>query len=63
MTPIELTGLYGRLRTRVSVHVPIGCAEISLRLSSDFDDELAFYRLVFWGYAIARIAHQGDRLA
>ena len=52
MTPIEVTGLYEALRSRVSAHVPDGCAIISLGLSSNFGDELAFYRLVFWGYAL-----------
>ena len=56
MTPIELSGLYNTLRARVSDHVPAGCAEISLRLSSDFLDELAFYHLVFWGYVIVHEA-------
>ena len=51
MTPIEVTGLYDALRNRVSAHVPDGCAIVSLGLSSDFGDELAFYRLVFWAYA------------
>ena len=52
MTPIELSNLYQTLRTRVSIHSPNGCAEISLPLPSDFSDELAFYRLVIWGYAL-----------
>ena len=56
MTPIELSNLYQTLRTRVSIHSPNGCAEISLPLPSDFSDELAFYRLVIWGYALVNEA-------
>ena len=56
MTPIELSNLYQTLRTRVSIHCPNGCAEISLPLPSDFSDELAFYRLVIWGYALVNEA-------
>ncbi len=52
MTPIELSNLYQILRTRVSIHCPNSCDEISLPLPSDFGDELAFYRLVIWGYAL-----------
>ena len=56
MTPIELSNLYQTLRTRVSIHSPNGCAEISLPLPSDFGDELAFYRLVNWGYVLVQEA-------
>lgn len=56
MTPIELSNLYRTLRTRVSIHCPNSCAEISLPLPSDFGDELAFYRLVIWGYALVNEA-------
>ena len=56
MTPTELSNLYQTLRTRVSIHSPNGCAEISLPLPSDFSDELAFYRLVIWGYALVNEA-------
>lgn len=56
MTPIELSNLYQTLRTRVSIHSPNGCAEISLMLPSDFGDELAFYRLVNWGYVLVQEA-------
>ena len=59
MTGAELAGLYDTLRTRVSVYVPTGCSAISLRLSPDFADELAFYRLVFWGYALV---HEAARI-
>ena len=52
MTPIGLSNLYQTLRTRVSTHCPNSCDEISLPLPSDFGDELAFYRLVIWGYAL-----------
>lgn len=52
MTPIELSNLYQTLRNRISVHIPDGCAEISLRLPDDFGDELAFYRLINWGYVL-----------
>ena len=56
MTPIELSNLYQTLRTRVSIHSPKGCAEISLPLPANFSDELAFYRLVIWGYALVNEA-------
>ena len=56
MTPIELSNLYQTLRTRISIHCPNSCAEISLPLPSDFGDELAFYRLVIWGYALVNEA-------
>ena len=56
MTPIELSNLYQTLRTRISIHSPNGCAEISLPLPSDFSGELAFYRLVIWGYALVNEA-------
>ena len=56
MTPIDLSNLYQTLRTRVSIYCPNSCAEISLPLPSDFDDELAFYRLVIWGYALVNEA-------
>ena len=56
MTPIELSNLYQTLRTRVSIHCPNSCAEISLPLPSDFSDELAFYRLVIWGYPLVNEA-------
>ena len=59
MTPIELSNLYQTLRTRVSVHSANGCTEISLRLPSEFADELAFYRLVFWGFALV---HEAARI-
>lgn len=52
MTPIELSNLYQTLRNRVSIHCPNSCDEISLPLPSNFGDELAFYRLVIWGYAL-----------
>ena len=56
MTPIQLSNLYQTLRTRVSIHCPNSCAEISLLLPSDFGDELGFYRLVIWGYALVNEA-------
>ena len=56
MTPSDLSNLYQTLRARVSVHCPDGCAEISLRLPSNFDGELAFYRLVMWGHALVNEA-------
>ena len=43
----------------VSVHTPIGCSEISLRLSPDFGGELAFHRLVFWAYVLV---HEAARI-
>ena len=56
MTPIDLSNLYQTLRTRVSIHCPNSCAEISLPLPSNFGDELAFYRLVNWGYVLVQEA-------
>ena len=56
MTPIELSNLYQSLRNRVSIHCPNSCAEISLRLPSNFGDELAFYRSIIWGYALVNEA-------
>ena len=56
MTSIEIGNLYQALRTRVAVHSPNACAAISLQLPSDFADELAFYRLVFWGFALVHEA-------
>ena len=56
MTPIELSNLYQTLRTRVSIYCPNSCAEISLPLPSNFGDELAFYRLVNWGYVLVQEA-------
>lgn len=56
MTPIELTGLYDILRSRIAAHDLPACTEISLRLSSSFRDEIAFYRLVFWAYALVNEA-------
>ena len=56
MKPIDLGNLYQTLRTRVSIHSPNGCAEISLSLPSDFGDELAFYRLVNWGFVLVNEA-------
>ena len=56
MTPIELSNLYKTLRTRVSIHCQNSCDEISLPLPSGFGDELAFYRLVIWGYALVNEA-------
>ena len=52
VTPTDLGNRYQTLRTRVSLHLPNSCAEISLPLPSDFGDELAFYRLVNWGYVL-----------
>ena len=54
--PLDLDNLYQRLRTRVSIHLPKGCAEISLPLPADLRDELAFYRLVNWGYVLVNEA-------
>ena len=56
VTPIDLGNLYQTLRTRVSIHSPNGCDEISLPLPADFGDELAFYRLVNWGYVLVNEA-------
>ena len=56
MTAVDITDLYDTLRTRISVHAPTGCSAISLKLSPDFTDEFAFYRLVFWGYALVHEA-------
>lgn len=60
MTAVDITDLYDTLRTRISVHAPTGCSAISLKLSPDFTDELAFYRLVFWGYALV---HEAARIS
>ena len=56
MTPTELTGLYDNLRRRIAAHDLSACTEISLRLSPGFGDEIAFYRLVFWAYALVNEA-------
>ena len=56
MTAVDITRLYDTLRTRISVHAPTGCLAISLKLSPELTDELAFYRLVFWGYALVHEA-------
>lgn len=56
MTPIELSNLYEQFRERVSVHVSNGCKRISVLLPDAFCDELHFYRLVFWGYALVQEA-------
>lgn len=56
MTAVDITDLYDTLRTRISFHAPTGCSAISLKLSPDFTDEFAFYRLVFWGYALVHEA-------
>lgn len=55
----EITGLYDTLRTRISAHLSAGCSEITLKLSPELEDELAFYRLVFWGYALV---HEAARI-
>ena len=52
MSPVGLSNLYERLRQRLSVHAPDSCRHISVLLPHDFSDELGFYRLVFWGYAL-----------
>ena len=52
MKPPDLILLYNTLSGRISNHVNGACAAISLRLAPAFDGELAFYRLVFWAYAL-----------
>lgn len=59
MTATEITGLYDTLRNRIAKHVSAGCSAITLRLSPDLADELSFYRLVFWGYALV---HEAARI-
>jgi len=54
--PIELANLYARLRQRVVIHVSSACGDVSLMLPGGFDDELAFYRLVNWGYVLVEEA-------
>ena len=56
MTPTQLGELYATLRVRVSRHSPIGCVGISLPLPTEFAGELAFYRLINWGYALVHEA-------
>ena len=56
VTPTDLGNLYQTLRTRASNHLPNSCAKISLPLPSDFGGELAFYRLVNWGYVLVQEA-------
>jgi hypothetical protein len=56
MTPIDLANLYARLRQRVVIHVPNACKDVSLMLPGGFGDELAFYRLVNWGYVLVEEA-------
>ena len=50
--PINLANLYSQLSQRVSIHVPDICADVSVMLPTRLDDELAFYRLVNWGYVL-----------
>lgn len=52
MTPIDLANLYMRLRQRVEIHVSGACEDVSVVLPRGLDDELAFYRLINWGYVL-----------
>ena len=52
MTPSDLNNLYEKLHQRVSLHVQDCCRHISVMLPSNYKDELAFYRLVNWGYVL-----------
>lgn len=55
--PVELTNSYGRLRQRLSVHLKDRTpGEIGVPLPVSLDDELSFYRLVMWGYALIQEA-------
>lgn len=55
MTPTGIAGLYDNLRKRIAIYDLSACADISLRLSSG-SNEIEFYRLVFWGYALVNEA-------
>lgn len=52
MTPADLANRYDQLRQRLAVHVPGACRDVSVLLPSNFNDELAFYRLVNWAYIV-----------
>jgi hypothetical protein len=52
MTPADLANRYMQLRQRIAMHVPGCCSEISVVLPSNFEDEMAFYRLVNWAHIV-----------
>ena len=52
ITPIDLGDLYQGLCDRISGYAPECCAEISLKLPENFNDELAYYKLVTWAYVL-----------
>lgn len=52
ITPAELSNRYNQLRQRVAMHIADACEEVSVPLPSDFENELAFYRLVNWSYIV-----------
>jgi hypothetical protein len=56
MTPIDLANLYTRLRQRMVIHIAGACGEVSVMLPRGLRDELAFYRLVNWGYVLVEEA-------
>jgi hypothetical protein len=56
VTPVDLANRYTQLRQRVSMHVPGACGEVSVLLPANFEDELAFYRLVNWSYIVVNEA-------
>ena len=53
---MEIGNLYDQFRTRLAVHVPSACSEISVMLPARFSGELAFYRLVNWTYVLIQEA-------
>jgi hypothetical protein len=56
MTPADLANRYTQLRQRVSMHVAGACGEVSVLLPANFEDEMAFYRLVNWSYIVVNEA-------
>jgi len=56
VSPIELLDSYSALRGRLARYIPDCCDEITLRLPTRFDGELAFYRLVNWAYVLVNEA-------
>lgn len=53
--PVTLVNSYGQLRQRLAVHLgDVTPLEIGTALPVTLSDELAFYRLVVWGYALVQ---------
>lgn len=52
ITPQDLVSSYGELQSRIVSRFGNGCDDLSLRLSCDFADELAFYKLTIWAYVV-----------